>query len=212
MSKPDSTLTGDANLELPEFNAPPADPIALLGEWVRSAADAGVREPWAATLATADTAGRPSSRTVMIKHLDDQGLVFNSVTGSRKGQELQANPWASVTFYWRERLQQLTVAGKVHILTDQESDADFTPRPRAAQASAAASQQSRPLENEAALRQRAADLRDSDGPIERPAEWVAYRLIPERIEFWYGSADRMHRRLQYQRSSASAWESQRLQP
>lgn len=208
------TLSGNPNLQLPEFSDPPESPLQLLRDWVQTAMEQEVREPWAVTLATADVEGRPSTRTVMIKDIDDSGLVFASTAGSRKGQELEVNPWASVTFFWRERLQQVTAAGAVEIMSAEESDAQFDPRPRAARASAAVSWQSRPLDDEAALRQQAQALIESAEPIKRPAEWLAYRIVPQRMEFWYGSPDRLHRRLQYLRpdGETASWATSRLQP
>lgn len=211
---PADTLTGDTTLELPEFDAPPEEPLELLRAWLDGARVRGVREPGAAVLATADAAGRPSSRVVSVKEADDRGLVFTGFRGSRKGRELAERPWASVTFYWRETLQQLTVAGAVERLADTESDRLFAERPRAAQATTAVSQQSRPLDDEPALRARARQLSDGKGRLTRPAEWSGYRLLPESIEFWYGSPDRLHRRLWYERAApdVTAWTHRRLQP
>lgn len=211
---PADTLTGDTTLELPEFDAPPEDPLALLRAWLDAARERGVREPNAAVLATAGAVGRPSSRVVAVKEADDRGLVFTSFRGSRKGRELAERPWASVTFYWRETLQQLTVAGTVERLADNESDRLFAERPRAAQATTAVSQQSRPLDDEPALRARARELADSEGGLVRPEEWTGYRLLPQSVEFWYGSPDRLHRRLWYERAApdVTAWTHRRLQP
>ncbi|MEV4512646.1 phenazine biosynthesis FMN-dependent oxidase PhzG [Dactylosporangium sp. NPDC049525] len=205
------TLTGDTSLVLPEFDDPPADPIALLGAWLDTAVDRGVREPYSILLATADSAGMPSSRVVLLKDFDPQGLVFTTHTGSRKGAELAARPYASATFYWRETLQQIHVTGPVQQLPAAASDALFAERPAAAQATTAASRQSAPLDDEAALRQRAADLLSTGGPIARPDGWAGYRLTPTGIEFWHGSVDRLHRRLRYDRQPIG-WRSQRLQP
>lgn len=204
------TLSGDPTLVLPEFDSPPADPLALLGAWFEAAGQRAVREPWAATLATADEAGNPSTRTLAIKGVDDRGLVFGSFTGSRKGRELAGRPRASLTFYWRETLQQINVAGAVETLTDEESDALFHDRPPLAQATTAASRQSQPLTSEAELRAAAGALVAS-GHIARPADWTGYRVVAERIEFWYGSTDRLHRRLQYTRAGTT-WTPVRLQP
>lgn len=208
------TPTGDTTLSLPEFDAPPDEPLALLRSWLDGARERGVREANAAVLATAGAAGRPSSRVVSVKEADDRGLVFTSFRGSRKGTELAERPWASVTFYWRETLQQLTVAGGVEPLTDTESDRLFAGRPRAAQATTSVSRQSRPLDDEPELRTRARELAAGKGPLTRPAEWTGYRLLPESVEFWYGSPDRLHRRLRYERPApdVAAWTRRRLQP
>ncbi|RHA38181.1 pyridoxamine 5'-phosphate oxidase [Cellulomonas rhizosphaerae] len=204
------TLSGDPTLVLPEFDSPPREPLALLRAWFAAAEQRGVREPWAATLATADEDGTPSTRTLAIKGIDERGLVFGSFTGSRKGRELAARPRASLTFYWRETLQQVTVAGPVETLPDDASDALFHDRPPLAQATTAASRQSEPLVSEAELRAAAAALA-AGGPIARPADWTGYRVVAERIELWYGSTDRLHRRLQYTLIDGT-WTAQRLQP
>ncbi|MFD5141922.1 phenazine biosynthesis FMN-dependent oxidase PhzG [Streptomyces sp. NPDC058401] len=214
LAEPVVTLSGDTSLRLAEFDDPPRDPMGLLSEWLDSAVQRGVREPFAAVLATADEDGRPSTRILLVKEFDDRGLVFTSFKGSRKGQDLAARPWGAMTFYWRETLQQLTVTGRVEEVGEKESDALFAERPLAAQATSAVSRQSRPLEDESALRDTARELAEAGEPIRRPAEWTGYRLVPDSIEFWYGSPDRLHRRLRYDRTAqdSDGWTNQRLQP
>lgn len=212
MTQTMNTLSGDTGLVLPEFDAPPAEPLGLLRNWIEAAQQRGVREPLAASLATADAAGRPSNRVLLIKELDDRGLVFTSFTGSRKGIDLAGRPFAAVNFYWRETLQQVTVSGPVETLAAADSDRLFAERPLAARATTAVSRQSRPLADEARLKADAAALIAEGGPAERPAEWVGYRLVPEVVEFWYGSPDRLHRRLRYESTQSAAWTHERLQP
>jgi len=211
MTQTANTLSGDTSLVLPEFDAPPADPLGLLRDWIDSARVRGLREPLAASLATADAAGRPSNRVLLVKELDEHGLVFTSFTGSRKGLDLAERPFAAINFYWRETLQQITVSGRVETLTPAESDRLFDERPLAARATTAVSRQSRPLADEARLKADAAALIDLGEPVGRPAEWTGYRLLPNIVEFWYGSPDRLHRRLRYEYTQA-AWAHERLQP
>ncbi|MET8983569.1 phenazine biosynthesis FMN-dependent oxidase PhzG [Streptomyces sp. NPDC004539] len=208
------TLSGATDLDLPEFDTPPADPVPLLLGWLDSAVAREVREPYAAVLATADAEGRPSTRVLLVKDADASGLVFTSFTGSRKGRELAARPWASLTFYWRETLQQLTVSGPVEQVGAAESDALFARRPLAARATTSVSRQSRPLTDERALRERATSLVAAGTDVPRPGEWTGYRLIPTAVEFWYGSPDRLHRRLRYDRpgTRTPSWTHERLQP
>jgi pyridoxamine-phosphate oxidase len=187
------------------------DPIALLREWLDDAVARGAREPYAMTLATADAAGMPSSRTVMLHTLRPDGLVFTTHASSRKGAELAARPYAAATFFWRETLRQVNVAGPVRRLPDAESDTLFAGRPPAAQAVAAASRQSATLHDEDALRERAAALLAAGGPIPRPGDWAAYHLGPTAVEVWQGSADRLHFRLRYERAGGG-WARRRLQP
>lgn len=205
------SLTGDESLLLPEFDHPPTDPVELVRQWFARADDLQVREPGAFTLATADVNGHPSSRVVLLKGISGEGLIFTTHTGSRKGRDLAAMPWASATFYWRETLQQMTVAGPVSSLPEGESDALFDERPVAAQATTAVSQQSTPLADDQVMHRAAQDLIDCGAPLARPDGWCGYRLSPERIEFWQGRRDRLHRRLEYWRDG-ECWNHQRLQP
>jgi dihydrophenazinedicarboxylate synthase len=208
------TLSGATDLELPEFDTPPSEPWGLLRDWLATAAERGVREPNAVVLATADAAGRPSTRVLLLKSVDDRGLVFTSASDSRKGRHLAEQPWASLTFYWRETLQQITAAGEVELLPADEADLLFADRPLDAQAASAASRQSAPMTDEAALHQRARSLTETGRPIPRPDTWAGYRLVPREVEFWYGSPTRLHRRLAYTRpaGAAAVWTHQRLQP
>ncbi|HEX8870625.1 MAG TPA: pyridoxamine 5'-phosphate oxidase [Lentzea sp.] len=204
------TLSGDATLVLPEFDAPPADPIELLSSWFDSAVRREVREPFAMVLSTAAD-GRPSSRVVLFKHLRDGALVFAGSSTSRKGRELAANPYAAANFHWRETLQQITVTGVVERLSAEASDELFADRPRAAQAAAMVSLQSAPLQDEDVLRAGAESLVGCEEPLTRPHEWFGYQLVPDGVEFWQGRPDRLHRRLRYTRDERG-WAPQRLQP
>lgn len=206
-----NTLSGDESIVLPEFDSPPADPIALAQKWLASATQRGVREPLAVSLATAGADGRPSTRVVLVKELTDTGFIFTSHTNSRKGRDIVASPWASVNFYWRETLQQMSAAGRVEPLPDARSDKLFAERTVVAQATTAISAQSTPLVDEQDLHIRAEALIAAGEPLPRPAGWGGYLLIPDEIQFWQGKASRLHRRLAYTRTG-SDWASQRLQP
>ena len=210
MSEPVETLSGDPTLELPEFDAPPAEPLALLERWLAAAETRGVREPRALALATADADGRPSVRTLLVKQLTPT-LVFAGSYESRKGRDLAANPRAAGTLYWRETLQQITIEGPVERLSEAESDAIFGERPPQARATTVASSQGEPLEDPARLRAAAAALDERDEPPRRPECWGGWRLDPDLVEFWHGSPDRLHRRLLYIKGE-HGWEHKRLQP
>jgi dihydrophenazinedicarboxylate synthase len=204
------TLSGDPTLELPEFDAPPDDPLPLLERWLRDADERGVREPRALALATADAAGRPSSRILLLKQATPF-LVFAGSYESRKGRDLAENPRAAGTLYWRETLQQVTVEGPVRKLSEEESDALFAERPQGARATAAASRQGETLDDPARLRESAETLAADSEPPSRPAHWGGWRLDPDLVEFWHGSPSRLHRRLLYVKSDG-AWQHRRLQP
>jgi dihydrophenazinedicarboxylate synthase len=204
------TLSGDPELALPEFDDPPEDPLPLLEGWLQLANELGVREPRALALATADAEGRPSSRILLLKQVTP-ALVFSGSYESRKGRELEANPRAAGTLYWRETLQQIMVEGPVRRLAEAESDAIFSERPADARASTVASRQGTPLDDPAALRRTADAFRCSGEPLRRPPHWGGFRLDPDLIEFWHGSPDRLHRRLLYVKQEGR-WAHRRLQP
>jgi dihydrophenazinedicarboxylate synthase len=210
VSEPVETLSGDQNLVLPEFDAPPAEPLALLERWLAAAEKRGVREPRALALATAGADGRPSVRTLLVKQLTPT-LVFAGSYESRKGRDLAANPRAAGTLYWRETLQQITIEGPVERLSEEESDEIFGERPPKARATTVASSQGEPLDDPARLRAAAGALDERDEPPRRPERWGGWRLDPDLVEFWHGSPDRLHRRLLYIKGEAG-WENKRLQP
>lgn len=208
------SLSGDDNLHLPEFDAPPSAPMPLALRWLDEARRHDVSEPLSMTLATATTAGVVSARTVDVKRIDDEGLVFGSSTESRKGLELAANPSAALQVYWRETMQQLRFEGDAVPLSDEESDALFADRSPKSRAATAVARQTEPFDGDASLAgliDQANALLDRHGDdVPRPASWVAYRLVPVSVEFWHGSRDRMHRRLRYVRED-SGWRWERLQ-
>lgn len=206
-----NTLTGDADLFLPEFDDPPAEPGPLLAEWLERAEQRGVREELAATLATADADGVPDARTVLLVGVDTESVTFGTSSTSRKGRELEQNPRAAVVLYWRELLQQVRIQGSVQRLGAAESDALFAGRGREARAATVVTEQDAPLTDLDELRAAARDVLAAEGPIGRPEHWSGYRLVPEVVEFWHGSPDRLHRRLRYDRSGGG-WSVVRLQP
>lgn len=204
------TLSGDPTLVLPEFDNPPEDPLPLLERWLQLADERGVREPRALALATADAEGKPSSRILLLKQTTP-ALVFSGSYESRKGRELDVNPRAASTLYWRETMQQITVEGPVRRLAEAESDAIFGERPANAKATTVASRQGAPLDDPTALRRKADALSASGEPLDRPSRWGGFRLDPDLIEFWHGSPDRLHRRLLYTKVDGH-WAHRRLQP
>lgn len=210
-------LSGDATLALPEFDSPPADPLALANEWLRAAEERRVSEPLSMTLATASLDGRVAARTVDVKRIDERGLVFGSSTESRKGAQLAENPHAALQVYWRETMQQLRFEGRIEQMTDAESDALFAERSPASRAATAVAHQSAPFpagpgSTLTGLIEAANELLERHGErIPRPRTWVGYRLVPVTVEFWHGSRDRMHRRLSFS-AGPSGWRVERLQP
>jgi dihydrophenazinedicarboxylate synthase len=210
VSEPVETLSGDPTLQLPEFEAPPGEPLPLLERWLAAADERGVREPRALALATADAQGRPSNRIVLLKQASP-AILFAFGAGSRKGRELAANPRAAGTLYWRETLQQVVFEGPVERLSAEESNRLFAERPPAGRAATVASHQGEALEDSDGLRREAAELARNGGALQRPEDWGGYRLDPDLVEFWHGSPDRLHRRLLYLKRDG-AWTHQRRQP
>jgi pyridoxamine 5'-phosphate oxidase len=205
------TLSAKAEVEFPEYHAPPPEPIGLLRNWLARAVELGVREPRALALATADSQGRASTRIIAFNAITHAGLVFASHRTSQKGRELAVNPWASGVLYWRETGQQIMLSGLVTMLSDAESDAMWFSRPLPLHPMSTVSKQSDPLVDAAAMLADAGRLEAVGAPLSRPARFVGYRLEPASVEFWSASPDRLHRRLRYDRLGDS-WRTTRLQP
>nr|WSZ13629.1 phenazine biosynthesis FMN-dependent oxidase PhzG [Streptomyces canus] len=204
-----SPTTDAATMEPDEFRIPPPHPQPLLRTWLDDARE-HVREPGALALATSDTDGRASNRIVQLTSLTDDGLIFTSHRGSRKGRELVARPWASGVLYWRETGRQVVIAGTVAQLPDAESDALWAARPVGTHAMSVASRQSDVLTDVEALRAEAARLA-ALVPLPRPDAYIGYRLTAHTVEFWQSSPDRLHRRLRYDLTDG-VWSAARLQP
>lgn len=165
------------------------------------------------TLATADAQGTPSARMVLLRGVDARGFAFFTNYNSRKGRELIENPKAALCFHWATLDEQIRIEGPVERLPDSESDAYFASRPRGSQLGAWASDQSQPLPSRETLeeRYREVERRFGTGAVERPAFWGGFRLVPNRIEFWYGRPDRLHDRVVYIRDR-ERWRIERLYP
>jgi len=178
------------------------DPFALFDEWFAEARDAEPNDPNAMALATADAAGRPSSRMVLLKGHGPDGFVFYTNRESRKAGDLAANAQAALLFHWKSLRRQIRIEGPVSLASDTESDAYFASRSRDSQLGAVASDQSRPLDTRETFEQRfeAAKARFDGGDVPRPPHWGGYRVTPSRIEFWQDRAHRLHERRLFTRS------------
>jgi pyridoxamine 5'-phosphate oxidase len=191
----------------------PAEPLEQFRRWYAEAEAAEMRAPHAMALATAGADGAPSVRMVLLKGADEDGFVFFTGYGSRKGGELDANPRAALLFFWDPLGRQVRVEGTVERVGAAESDAYFATRPRSAQLAAAASRQGRVLAGRDELDARVAELeREHAGAeVPRPEHWGGYRLRPETYEFWQHRESRLHDRLRYRRDDG-AWLLERLSP
>jgi pyridoxamine 5'-phosphate oxidase len=190
------------------------DPHALFDAWLAEARDAEPNDPTAMALATADRAGRPSVRMVLMKGHDARGFVFYTNLDSRKGGELAANPQAALLFHWKSLRRQVRVEGAAEPVSAAEADAYFASRSRDSQLGAWASDQSRPLDARSAFEARYEDVRRrfEGGDVPRPARWSGWRVVPERMEFWSDRPHRLHERRLFTRTGDGGWSEGLLYP
>lgn len=206
-------MQAKAGLQMAEIIAD--DPIATFLSWLDDATKSELNDPTAMTVATCDSAGRPSARMVLLKEADARGFVFYTNTESRKGEELDANPNAALVFHWKSLRRQVRVTGAVERVSDEEADAYFASRARGSQIGAWASDQSRPLEGRFDLEKRVARYaaKFGAGTVPRPPHWTGYRIVPLEIEFWQDKPFRLHERVVFHRdASGNPWEKGRLYP
>jgi pyridoxamine 5'-phosphate oxidase len=190
------------------------DPLALFGRWLAEALESGLYEPNAMVVATVGADGRPSSRTVLLKGLDTGFVVYTNYE-SRKGAELAARPECALLFPWHPLQRQVRVEGVAERVSEQESAAYFSSRPRASQLGAWASPQSQEVagRDELDVRYAEAEGRFADGEVPLPEHWGGFRVVPLVEEFWHGRQGRMHDRLRYRRTDPNAdWTTDRLAP
>ena len=193
------------------------DPLVQFARWLTEAAERGIYEPNAMVLGTVDADGTPSSRTVLLRGIDERGLTFYTDRSSRKGRALASHPMATALFPWYSLHRQVIVTGEVGLVADDESDAYWASRPRGSRIAGSASAQSQPIASRTELEGRVGELRARfpDGAdIPRPERWGGYRIAPRRFEFWQGRTSRLHDRLVFTRDLAQhgGWTMERLQP
>ena len=191
-----------------------ANPFAQFDHWMREAIETQVIEPNAMTLATADAAGRPAVRTVLLKGFDERGFVFYSNYESAKARDLAANPKVALLFPWLALERQVSAIGIAQKITATESLKYFLSRPRESQIGAWASRQSQVISTRALLESKFAEMkaRFANGEIPLPDQWGGYRVTPQSFEFWQGRPNRLHDRFKYTLQSDGSWTIARLMP
>ena len=201
---------GDAGLDAPDLEP---GPVAMFRRWLGEAVDAGLGEPNAMVVSTVSPHGRPSSRLVLLKGLDERGFVFYTNYDSHKGRDLEGNPAAALLFPWHDLQRQVRVEGPVERVGRDESEEYFATRPRESQLGAWASPQSSEVGGRADLDAYYADAeqRFSGEEVALPPNWGGFRVRPELVEFWQGRRGRLHDRLAYRRVGDD-WEVVRLAP
>lgn len=189
------------------------DPIGQFGKWWKDALSSDIEEVNAMTLATANAAGRPSARIVLLKGFDENGFIFFTNYGSHKGNDIADNPFASLVFFWKELERQVRVTGRIEKISAAESDAYFISRPVGSQIGAWASPQSQVIADREVIANKVDELekRFTNQAIVRPEHWGGYVVKPDSVEFWQGRPSRLHDRIQYTLQGAS-WKIQRLAP
>jgi pyridoxamine 5'-phosphate oxidase len=189
------------------------NPLKQFEIWWQQAIDSNIDEPNAMTLATSTLSGKPSARTVLLKGIKENGFIFFTNYASRKGKELEENPFASLLFFWRELERQVRIEGRIEKISESESDEYFFQRPLESRIGAWSSPQSQVIENREVLQKNFEKFLSVfvDQNIPRPDFWGGYIVIPERIEFWQGRPGRLHDRLVYTYEN-NLWKIERLAP
>ncbi len=196
------------------------DPYGQFALWFAEAAASGLHEPNAMIVSTADADGRPSSRTVLLKQYDERGFVFFTNYGSRKGRQLDANPWTSLLFPWHPVARQVIVSGTAERIGRDETVAYFRTRPHGSQLGAWSSEQSSTVASREELDRLYAELADrypEGEDVPAPPGWGGFRVSAESVEFWQGRENRLHDRLRYVRTGdrdapSDGWTVERLCP
>ena len=206
---------GDRGLDLADLAD---DPVGMFRAWLDETVASGLHEPNAMVVTSVSAAGRPSSRMVLLKGLDERGFVFYTNLESRKAREIEANPHVSLLFPWQDLQRQVRVEGTASPVSAEENEAYFASRPRESQLGAWASPQSRVVASRSALDERyggvLAQFAELDA-VPLPPFWGGLRIEPETVEFWQGRKGRMHDRLVYRRAAddpSAPWTVDRLAP
>lgn len=190
-----------------------SDPVEMFSQWMEAAMEVSPDDATSMTLATANSAGMPSARIVLLKHFDQLGFAWYTDYRSQKGGDLAENPQAEIMFYWYGLERQVRIQGSVVKLSREQGEKYFNERPLGSRLSAAVSCQSASVESREVLEAAVEALKSDhpDGNVPHPEEWGGYLLKPTRFEFWQGRENRLHDRFQYNLTEGN-WKVERLQP
>jgi pyridoxamine 5'-phosphate oxidase len=208
-----NTLRHDFSKQSLNENDVDKNPILQFEKWFKEAVEAKVNEPNAMTVCTATKDGKPSARILLIRNFDENGFVFYTNYNSRKGLEIEENPYCSILFFWPELERQVRIEGVLQKQNKEESDIYFQTRPRTSKLGAWSSPQSKVIESRNVLDeayQKNSEKFPGDN-VPRPEFWGGYLLKPNSIEFWQGRPSRLHDRIVYKKQNAE-WEIMRLAP
>ena len=191
-----------------------ADPVKQFEIWWHQAIQSGIDEPNAMTVATSTPSGKPSARIMLLKGIRNKGFVFFSNYLSRKGKQMEENPFVSLVFFWKELERQVRVEGEITKISEKESDEYFSKRPLESRIGAWSSPQSKVIKSRDILEKNVSDYTNRFGSenIPRPPYWGGYFVNPMLIEFWQGRPGRLHDRLQYTVGKKGTWKIERLAP
>ena len=191
-----------------------ANPVKQFEIWWQQVIESKIEEPNAMTLSTCTASGKPSSRIVLLKNIKKDGFVFFTNYLSRKGKEIESNPFVSLLFFWKELERQVRIDGEIKKISEQESDDYFFKRPKESRIGAWSSPQSEVIKSRDVLEKNVSDyIKKFDSQnIPRPPYWGGYIVIPTLIEFWQGRPGRLHDRLRYTLNEKSIWKMERLAP
>lgn len=190
-----------------------ADPVQQFSDWFEQARKTDIADPTAMILATVDSSGKPSQRTVLLKYFDENGYVFFTNYESRKAREIEKNPKVSLLFVWLELERQIMISGTAKKISAAESAKYFMSRPKDSQVAAWVSSQSHPLSSRQMLLQKFAEMKKKlgEGKVPLPSFWGGYKVQPDEYEFWQGRKNRLHDRFHYI-PGADGWTIERLAP
>ena len=190
------------------------DPLELFKSWMSEAEKKEIRDPTASSLATANSAGQPNVRMVLLKGLSSEGFVFYTNLNSSKSCDLKENPKAAMCFHWKSFNRQIRILGNVTQVDDREADLYFNSRPYESRINAWASDQSNPMNERSELLKKIEDFKNkykNEKNVPRPLYWSGWRLKPSSIEFWLHRDNRNHERLRYNKTP-KGWEKEILYP